>query len=305
MNPEPDRPIQVSSKEVRLRTLDTIGEMSQLVHLQGEIWGYGQPDTDFPYPARALFALAESGGHVAGAFLDDLPVGLSVAWRGVDPVSQMPYLHSQLLGVRKEHRHLGIGFQLKLYQREFALKADLEVVQWVFDPMRSVNANLNVRKLGAVIPAYHPDYYGSLQSHFSRGLPSDRVWAHWYVASSRVRQRLLHPLPLLKREPLLVQVILWGTDDEGRKALLDPDLECSQPEFLVEVPYDFEAISQENLSLAADGQAKIRTVFQHYFNQGYLAADVLVVSGPPRRTFYLFTKTPLKQVLETQESIGN
>jgi predicted GNAT superfamily acetyltransferase len=110
---------------------------------------------------------------------------------------------------------------------------------------------------------------------------------------------------LLKREPPLVQVILWGTDDEGRKALLDPDLECSQPEFLVEVPYDFEAISQENLSLAADGQAKIRTVFQHYFNQGYLAADVLVVSGPPRRTFYLFTKTPLKQVLETQESIGN
>ena len=221
MNPERDRRIQDSSSEVRLHTLDTIGEMSQLVHLQREIWGYGQPNSDFPYPARALFALAESGGHVGGAFLDDLPVGLSLAWRGVDPVSQMPYLHSQLLGVRKEHRHLGIGFQLKLYQREFALEANLEVVQWVFDPMRSVNANLNVRKLGAVIPAYHPDYYGSLQSHFSRGLPSDRVWAHWYVASSRVRQRLLHPLPLLKREPPLVQVILWGTDDEGRKALLD------------------------------------------------------------------------------------
>ena len=72
---------------------------------------------------------------------------------------------------------------------------------------------------------------------------------------------------------------------------MDPDLECSQPEFLVEVPDDFEAISQENLSLAADGQAKIRKVFQHYFNQGYLAADFLVMSGPPRRTFYLFTKT--------------
>ena len=37
MNPEPDRPIQASSGEVRLRTLDTIGEMSQLVHLQREI----------------------------------------------------------------------------------------------------------------------------------------------------------------------------------------------------------------------------------------------------------------------------
>ena len=171
--------------------------------------------------------------------------------------------------------------------------------------MRSINANLNVRKLGAVISAYHPDYYGSLQNHFSRGLATDRVWAHWYVASSRVRQRLLHPPPLLKREPPLVQVTVWGADDEGRKHLQDFDLECSQPEFLVEVPDDFEAIFQENLSLAADGQVKIRKIFHHYLNQGYLAADFLVVSGPPRRTFYLFTKTPLKQILEGQESIGD
>ena len=295
MNPEPDRPIQVSSSAVQLRTLDTIVEMSQLVHLQSEIWGYGQPDTDFPYPARALFALAQSGGHVGGAFLDDLPVGLSVAWRGMDPVSQMPYLHSQLLGVRKEHRHLGIGFQLKLYQRDFALEANLDLVKWVFDPMRSINANLNVGKLGAVIPAYQPDYYGSVQSHFSRGLATDRVWAHWHIASSRVQQRLLDPPSLLKREPPLVQVT----------ALPDPNLKCADPEFLVEVPEDFDAIFQESLSLAADAQAKIRRIFQHYFDQGYLAADFLVVSGPPRRTFYLFTKTPLEQILEAQESIEN
>ncbi len=301
MNPERDRRIQVSSSEVRLRTLDTIGEMSQLIPLQRDIWGYGQPNSDFPYPARALFALAESGGHVGGAFLDDLPVGLSVAWRGVDPVSQMPYLHSQLLGVRKEQRHLGIGFQLKLYQRDFALEAKLELIKWVFDPMRSVNANLNVRKLGAVIPAYHPDYYGTVQSHFSHGLATDRVWAHWHVASARVRQRLLNPPLHLKQEPSLVQVTVWGLDDEGRKALVNPDLDCPQPEFLVEVPDDFEAILQVNLSLAADGQAKTRKIFQHYFNQGYLAADFLVVSGPPRRTFYLFTKTPLKQILNLDD----
>ena len=295
MNLEPDRRIRVSSGEVRLRTLDTIDEMSQLVHLQRDIWGYGQPDTDFPYPARALFALAESGGHVGGAFLDDLPVGLSVAWRGVDSLLKKPYLHSQLVGVRKEHRYLGLGFQLKLYQRDFALAANVDLIKWVFDPIRSINANLNVRKLGAVIPAFHPDYYGSVQSHFSRGLATDRVWAHWYVASSRVQQRLLDPPPLLKREPPLVQVT----------ALPDPDLECSEPEFLVEVPHDFDAILQESLTLAADGQAKIRRIFQHYVRQGYLVADFLVVSGPPRRTFYLFTKNSLKQIINPQASIEN
>ena len=145
-------------------------------------------------------------------------------WPGGEwtPFSQLSYLHSQLLGVRKEHRHLGIGFQLKLYQREFALEADLEVVQWVFDPMRSVNANLNVRKLGAVIPAYHPDYFGSLQSHFSRGLASDRVWAHWYVASSRVRQRLLHPLPLSQAGAAPGSGDRMGHRRRGEKGLSGP-----------------------------------------------------------------------------------
>ena len=303
MTPEPERRIQVSSREVRLRTLVSVREMSQLVELQGGIWGYGQPDRDFPYPARALFAVAESGGHVAGAFVDNVAVGFSVAWLGIDPVSQKPYLHSQLMGVLKEYRHLGIGFHLKLYQRDFALQAALDLIKWTFDPMHTSNANLNLRKLGAVVQAYQSHYYGEVHSHFSPGLATDRVWANWYVASERVKQRLANPPSSLKQKPSRVQVTKVAEDKKGRKSLREPLLECTQRELLVEVPDDFEAICEENLPLATDWQAKIGKTFQHYLSQGYLIADFLMVCGPPRRTFYLLTRDPLEQVLQRSESI--
>ena len=298
MTPEPERRIQISSHEVRLRTLRSLEEMSQLVELQRVIWGYGQPDRDFPYPARALFAVAESGGHVVGAFINQVAVGFSVAWIGIDPLSQKTYLHSQIMGVLEEYRDLGIGFHLKVYQRDFALQAALDLIKWTFDPMYSSKANLNVRKLGALIQAYQPHYYGEVQSHFSHGLATDRVWANWYIASQRVKQRLAHPPTLLKQKPPLVQVTPLAKDEKGRKRLLDPLLGCSERELLVEIPDDFEAICEENQSLAADWQAKIGKIFQHYLSQGYLTADFLMVSGPPRSTFYLLTRDPLEQVLE-------
>ncbi len=299
MTPEPERRIQISSREVRLRTLRSVKEMSQLVELQRVIWGYGQPDRDFPYPARALFAVAESGGHVAGAFVNQVAVGFSVAWIGIDPLSQKPYLHSQIMGVLEEYRDLGIGFHLKGFQRDFALQATLDLIKWTFDPMYSSNANLNVRKLGALIQAYQPHYYGEVQSHFTHGLATDRVWANWYIASQRVKQRLAIPPSPLEQKPSLVQVTPVAQDEKGRKSLLDPLLGCSERELLVEIPDDFGAICEESQSLAADWQAKIGKTFQHYLSQGYLTADFLMVSGPPRSTFYLLTRDPLDQVLES------
>ena len=298
MIPEPERRIQVSSREVCLRTLRSVKEMSQLVELQRVIWGYGQPDRDFPYPARALFAVAESGGHVAGAFVNQIAVGFSVAWMGIDPLSQKPYLHSQIMGVLEEYRDLGIGFHLKVYQRDFALQAALDLIKWTFDPMYSKNANLNVRKLGALIQTYQAHYYGEVQSHFSHGLATDRVWANWHIASQRVEQRLANPPSLLEQKPPLVQVVTPAAQDEkGRKTLLDPLLGCSERELLVEIPADFAAICEGNLSLAKDWQAKIGKIFQHYLSQGYLTADFLMVGGSPRSTFYLLTRDPLDQVL--------
>ncbi|MFQ5931513.1 MAG: hypothetical protein ACE5MM_03810, partial [Nitrospiraceae bacterium] len=95
MAPGSEQRIQTPSGNLTLRTVINIREAVELVDLQRKIWGYGRPDADLPYPARALFAISESGGHVAVASLENTPVGFSLAWTAMNRVSKKPYLHSQ------------------------------------------------------------------------------------------------------------------------------------------------------------------------------------------------------------------
>ena len=299
-----ERQVETSSGPVHIRTLHSLQEMSELVSLQRQIWGFGQPGADLPCPARTLFALSESGGHLAAAFLGDLAVGFSAAWMGQFSNSHKPYLHSQMLGVVKEHRHLNIGYHLKLHQRAFALESGLERIRWTFDPLRTANANLNIRKLGAVICTYHCHYYGGLRSHFTQQLPTDRVWAEWHVSSRRVENRLCSTPPSLDQKPDLTQVNRIGRESRSEPAgeLMDYDLDRPDRRLLVEVPDDFDAICQTRPSVALDWREKTREIFRHYFGRGYVIGEFVLLSAPPRRTFYLLIKDPVNEILEATDS---
>ena len=293
----PERWIEVCSLRIELRKLKSVTEMQEVVKLQTEIWGYGRSGADYPYPARALLALSESGGLVAAAFLDGLPIGFSAAWIGIEQVSGQYFLHSQLLGVHARHRHLGIGYHLKLYQRDFAIHLGLDRVKWTFDPLRSANANLNLRKLGAIVRSYFPHYYGDVQSHFSQGLATDRVLADWYVNSERVRQRLNSTPPAPSEIPPILQVTEVEQKTTNWSQLVHYKMNVVEEELLVEVPDDFEALSEQDQALASDWQVKLRDIFLHYLGLGYTASDFLMVQGPPRRLFYLLRKSPLEDIL--------
>ena len=299
-----ERQVETSSGLVHIRTLHSLQDMSQLVSLQRQIWGFGQPGSDLPCPARTLFALSESGGHLAAAFLDDLAVGFVAAWMGQFSNSHKPYLHSQMLGVVKEHRHLNIGYHLKLHQRAFALDSGLERIRWTFDPLRTANANLNIQKLGAVSCTYHCDYYGGVQSHFTQQLPTDRLWAEWHVTSGRVKNRLCATPPSLDQKPNLTQVNPIGpeTGSEPIGKLMEYDLDRPDRRLLVEVPDDFDAICQTCPSVALDWREKTREIFRHYFDRGYVIGEFYLLSGPPRRTFYLLSKDPVQQILEARDA---
>ena len=296
--------IKTSSGLVHIRTLHSLEEMYPLIDLQRQIWGFGQVGSDPPCPARTMFALSESGGHLSAAFLDDLAIGFSVAWMGQLKEYNKPYLHSQMLGVLKEYRHLNIGYNLKLHQRSFALENGIKIIKWTFDPLRTANSNLNVRKLGSVVSTYHCDYYGGIASHFTQELPTDRVWAEWHLDSKRVKDRLCSPSQPMERKPDLIQVNKVRLGEESKLAVkfIECDLERSEKQLLVEVPDDFNVICQENQSIALDWRKKIRKILQYYFNQGYVVSDFLVVSGLPRQTFYLLNKDPLSKILEASNS---
>ena len=294
----PERTVQTGNQAIHLRALTTIAEMDRVVDLEEQIWGYGTPGSDFPYPTRALFALAESGGLVAGAFAGGDLVGFALAWLGSENGTRVPYLHSQLMGVVPAYRSHGIGYHLKLFQRDYALDSGLELIKWTFDPLLAANAHLNLKKLGSVIRSYLPNYYGNLQSRFTRGIASDRVWASWFVKSPRVRRRIDRPSSSTATRANLPWATRVTPDPMSGLARLSAyRLDLDSKRLLVEVPGGFNRLRRSEPKLAREWQRKIREIFVHYLNRGCCASDFFFVNG---RSAYLLDRSPLPRILNSE-----
>jgi predicted GNAT superfamily acetyltransferase len=161
-----------------------------MIRLQYEVWGYSDADV---VPTHMFVVAAESGGQVLGAYLEDRLVGFTLAYAGEK--CGKPYLHSHLAAVVPEYRDSGVGLQLKLYQRQLALKRGIDRIEWTFDPLQSRNAYFNICKLGAICRRYLPDLYGATSSPLHGNLPTDRLVAEWHLDSERVREVLAGGTP--------------------------------------------------------------------------------------------------------------
>ena len=178
-------------------------ELEACVQLQVDVWGYADGDV---IPRRVFLVAQKIGGQVIGAYDTALPgsaadgdasslVGFAFSLPGIKPAADadtrpVSYLHSHMLAVRDGYRDAGIGRRLKLMQREDALSRGIVRMEWTFDPLEIKNAFLNIRKLGAIIRRYEPNFYGSSSSRLQGGLPTDRLVAEWYMDSPRVLARL-------------------------------------------------------------------------------------------------------------------
>ena len=168
-----------------IRPCEGLEELRACVVLQREIWNFSDADL---VPLR-LFVVAEKvGGQVMGAFEGAAMVGFALSVPGTR--SGHIYLHSHMLGVRKDHRNSGLGRRLKLLQREDALARGIELIEWTFDPLEIKNAYLNIEKLGAIARRYNINQYGITTSPLQGGLPSDRLIAEWWLKSKRVETLL-------------------------------------------------------------------------------------------------------------------
>jgi predicted GNAT superfamily acetyltransferase len=99
----------------------------------------------------------------------------------------VPAIHSHLLAVRPDAQRRGLSVLLKLFQREWCLARGIGLITWTYDPFMLRNARLNLVRLGAVVPVYLPNFYGSIGGIYGE-LPSDRFEAHWRLSSPRVER---------------------------------------------------------------------------------------------------------------------
>jgi predicted GNAT superfamily acetyltransferase len=170
---------------IRVESLHSLDHFQSCVDLQLAVWGYSDGDL-IP---RRMFLLADRiGGQVLGAFDGEKMVGFAMALPGFR--AGQPYLHSHMLAVLPEYRNLGLGRRLKLAQRDDAIARGFELMEWTFDPLEIKNAHLNIARLGAICRRYYPDFYGPSSSPLQGGLPTDRLYAEWWLRSPRVRRIL-------------------------------------------------------------------------------------------------------------------
>jgi len=285
----------MSTNNVYLRAMESWTDMYAVEALQGDIWGYGQPGAGYPYPARALFEFAESGGLIGGAYLEGQLIGLSVAWLGKVKSAKTDYLHSQIVGVLEEHRSLGVGALLKTQQMEFAKQNTIELIRWTFDPIKTRNANLNIRKLRGIVRTYLPNYYETLAGTQNKGLPTDRFLVEWYVGSDRVNNSSKE-IPISEIRPInKVEV-----DSIGNKILTSFDLNLKETDLLFEVPLNLERIVglPYGFPVAERWQSGVRETFSHYFSQDYIIEDFFIIGEKRnKQAFYKLVNSDLSKII--------
>jgi predicted GNAT superfamily acetyltransferase len=201
--------------DIRIESLTGFEQFDRCTALQEMIWGSGDGDV---VSRRIFTVISHIGGQVLGAFDEETLIGFAFALPGYR--DGRAYLHSHILAVLPGYRNAGIGRRLKLAQRDDAIARGLDLMEWTFDPLEIKNAYLNIARLGAVVRRYHPNLYGPSSSPLQGGLPTDRLYAEWWLRSPRVESLLrgeaLPPQAIERRITVPHAIAEWKQDPRRR-----------------------------------------------------------------------------------------
>ncbi len=285
---------------ITYRDLTTLDDFAVVVDLEREIWGPGYDDV---VPVPILAVSVHSGGILIGAF-DDAPrtahlapsamIGFVYSLPGIK--DGKPTQWSHMAGVLKEYQSRGLGYQLKLLQRERALNAGLDLVQWTYDPLQAMNAHLNFAKLGVVVEEYAVNIYGVSGSPLHGGNPTDRFVADWWIRKPHVERRIA---PATQGSSPAMVMRDQGVADAARVnrarsvgewlESANVDLALDARRVAVEIPMGFTDMLSRMPDLALAWRMSTREIFTAYFARGYRVVEFFL-DRPSRKGSYLLVR---------------
>jgi predicted GNAT superfamily acetyltransferase len=186
-----------------------------------------------------------------------------------------------MLGVVDEYRNAGLGYELKLLQRERTIAMGLDLIEWTYDPMQAMNAHLNFTKLGVVAKEYGENVYGQSDSPLHQGNPTDRFTTQWWIREPHVERRIsshgrqrLSPAVALRTHEVGEAVRLNHATSAGEwYECSDVDLDADARRLAVEIPMGFTAMLSRAPDLALAWRMATRRLFTNYFARGYRAVE--------------------------------
>jgi predicted GNAT superfamily acetyltransferase len=275
---------------IEIRAIQNHDEYRAVEQLQREVWGLEEVEI---VPDHVLVTAQKNSGLLLGAFAS-LPqeeprlVGFVFGFVGLTSEHVVKHC-SHMLGVAPQYQNQGLGYRLKLAQRQEVLNQGIGLVTWTYDPLESRNASLNFRKLGATCNTYLRDLYGEMRDELNAGLPSDRFRVDWHVASERVARRLRDDW----RGPSLADFLSAGVPilnpfPAGERPRPPQDVRSLEGgRLLVQIPAGFQAIRAADMALARAWRAHSRALFEAAFAAGYSVVDLLFEQG---RSCYLLER---------------
>jgi predicted GNAT superfamily acetyltransferase len=285
---------------IEIRTIESTEDARKLEEIQRRAWD--MPDIEI-IPGRTMHAIQFNGGLLLGAYDGSELVGFVFGVLGtvrglhnrIDQVAAARLqLYSTIMGVLPQYHNQGVAYQLKVAQREFALRLGVRLVTWTYDPLESRNGWLNIGKLGAVSQQYLRDFHGELGG-INAGLSTDRFYVEWWVTGNRVRGRVGRDRRPLSFDQLIAgQAVLINEADFNEDGLPVPPasfVESDTNLVLVEIPTHVQTIKERDMDLAQLWRAHTRELFEHYFAHKFVVTDFALREDEPgrQRSYYVLT----------------
>jgi predicted GNAT superfamily acetyltransferase len=256
-----------SAAGVVVRELVTLGELDAMIALFDEIW---EPDDGNPSLRVDLVrAMTKAGNYASGAY-DAASGQLLGACIGFFGPPSRAELHSHIAGVLPAGLGRAVGFALKLHQRAWALRHDVRVIAWTFDPLIRRNAYFNLVKLGARPAEYLRNFYGVMDDAINGGTETDRMLVHWDLRSAVARAASAgRPRPAsFEAERARGAVVALSAGGDGWPAPGPPGAGGTPPLVLVAVPADIEATRLADPPLAAAWRIALRDALSPLLDSG-------------------------------------
>jgi predicted GNAT superfamily acetyltransferase len=256
-------------KQISIRDLHSIGEFESVQRLEQKVWESSDADVT---PLTLTVALRAAGSMLIGAFDGAELIGFAFAFPSLE--NGKPGFHSHMLAVDPRYREHGLGYRLKLAQRERALALGIREITWTFDPLRSTNAHLNFSKLGVTCDSYKIDFYGPQTSSPLHTNRTDRLWLTWPIAEARVADRLAGKYfqsEVLETLRQVQPVVSFNGD--GRPAENEIDAALSRQRIVIEIPPDIDRIEREDRNLARQWRLATRRAFTEAINHGFIVTE--------------------------------
>jgi len=241
--------------QITLRRAESVADYLACQAAQRLAWGI--TEDGYVIPIATMVGANLHGGLVLGAFLaDGRAVAMSFAFLG--RVEGRTCLYSQLTGVVPGRQSAGLGYEIKLLQREFAIAEGLPTIAWAFDPLQARNAHFNLAKLGAKVRRYVVDMYGARTDQLNAGAATDRLIAEWDVDREPGRFADASPAEILATAPALIET---RAIEAGLIEPVGATSPADAARVWLEVPADVAGLRRHHPALAARWAKAVREAF--------------------------------------------